>query len=57
MGEKEITIPMQEYKELLETKGKYEELCRIRMVETYKPSIKEKKYDWQPNEFGWKITC
>ena len=44
MFKDEITITMQEYKELLIIKGKYEELKRQQELIVYTPHIKSEDY-------------
>ena len=51
---KEITIPIEEYKELLMIKGKYEELKEInKPIITYTGI----KYDGKERKEPYKVTC
>jgi len=52
-----ITIPLEEYKELLVIKGKYEELKQYYMPHIYPTRI---SYDGKPIgglEYPYKVTC
>ena len=52
-----ITIPMEEYKELLITKGKYEELKSQQILKPTYTGIKDLREKYTVPESPYKITC
>ena len=57
MENKEITIPMEEYKELLMIKGKYEELKSQQLLKVNTPLIRDSSDKNKNFEPPYKITC
>lgn len=59
MDDKEITIPMEEYKELLMIKGKYEELKSQQLMKITTPAyhIKDLTQKYKDIEPPYKVTC
>lgn len=57
MENKEITISMEEYKELLIIKGKYEELKSQQLSKTNYPLIRDSAEEYNIPEPPYKITC
>ena len=53
----EITIPMEEYKELLITKGKYEELKCKQIVKPSYIGIRDLSKNYTVPSEQYKITC
>lgn len=57
MENKEITIPMEEYKELLMIKGRYEELKNQQRIKITDYNIKDLTERYKGIEPSYKITC
>lgn len=57
MENKEITISMEEYKELLMIKGKYEELKSQQLLKTNYPLTRDLTEKYKMPEPPYKLTC
>lgn len=55
--EDKITISLEEYKELLIIKGKYEELKSQQIIKPNYREIKDLSERYKESEYPYKITC